>query len=235
MATQAHSTQTHSTQTTANQAFPSATALPHGSKHGFFKTLPRELRDKVYDLLVQDVFGELGDTKDSFTYRIIAPLVALRLVSHQFKLEYDERCSRNQRMSRLLIEDCTLSLSGVANIYGVPALATRTTNMTLVLNVCTDRLHNTWGYCYAGISPERYVRLIDHFTGQLPYLRCVHVFLMAPRDSCAHTILQKLSHSTMHSTVVELKLLRPGCKFAEDHNDNNNIMATWTRQRGLEG
>lgn len=232
MATQAPSTP--STLATAAPASPSAPALSPSSTHGFFKTLPRELRDNIYDLLVQEIDGKLGQANDSFTYYLKAPLVALRLVNHQCKLEYDERCSFSQHIGQLLIKDVTLSLSDVA--YKFPALATRTTNMTLVVNPCAESLHEGLKWCYPGINLEWHAhhRIID-FSRQLPCLRCVRVYLMVPTVSCARKILPKLGHFTMHPKVIELKLFKPGCTFVEDDNDNNNIMATWTRQRGLEG
>lgn len=226
-------TQAPSTLATVTKASPSAPALSPSSKHGFFKSLPRELRDNIYDLLVQEIDGQFEQTQDSFTYHLKAPLVTLRLVNHQYKLEYDERCSFNQHISQLLIKDVALSSLHVA--YQFPALATRTTDMTLVLNPCDESLHEFFGWCNAGISPECDSDRIISFAHGLRYLRCFRVYFMVPRVSCAHQILQKLSHFTMHPKVVELKLFKRGCTFVEDDNDNNNILATWTRQRGLDG
>jgi hypothetical protein len=71
------------------------------STHDFFKILPRELRDAVYDLLYQEV----TTNADGLHFHTRAVLVELRLISCQFKLKYDERTAVNEHNKYLTITD----------------------------------------------------------------------------------------------------------------------------------
>ena len=58
-----------------------------GNTCPFFGRLPRELRTKIYDQLYQD--AEV--TVDGLHYKIRTSLPKARPISHQLKVEYDER------------------------------------------------------------------------------------------------------------------------------------------------
>jgi hypothetical protein len=66
----------------ATQPSSSALTSPANQSHDFFESFPRELRDNVYDLLYQDVTGEI----DMLQYNTHTKILNLRLVSHDFKL-----------------------------------------------------------------------------------------------------------------------------------------------------
>ena len=61
----------------------------------FFETLPRELRDCIYDLLYQEVEESMGYDVGDLEFHTRAIIPRLRFVSRQFKAEYDERISMN--------------------------------------------------------------------------------------------------------------------------------------------
>lgn len=86
----------------ASQASHATSTLPPGSKHGFLKTFPRELRDQIYDLLYEE-----DEEHDRAYVRATNPLVALRLINRQFRLEYNERCNKSDFMSQLLFKGTT--------------------------------------------------------------------------------------------------------------------------------
>lgn len=69
---------------------PGGTATISRDGKSFFEILPRELRDRIYEY----TFEQEVDTQD-FVYQFAAPLPHLRLVSRQFKAEYDEQSPTN--------------------------------------------------------------------------------------------------------------------------------------------
>lgn len=71
----------------AQQPKALATPADHNNSRGFFTSFPRELRDAVYDLLYQDFENNVHGLQ----FRIRTTLPHLRLLSRQFKVEYDER------------------------------------------------------------------------------------------------------------------------------------------------
>jgi hypothetical protein len=74
-------------------------SVSNGSK-SFFDTLPREIRDNIYDYTLDHEV-----TRHSYHMRFKAPFPHLRLVSRQFKHEYDERSPSN---AELVVTDQTL-------------------------------------------------------------------------------------------------------------------------------
>jgi hypothetical protein len=85
----------------ATQPSSSALTPPANQSHGFFKSFARELRDNVYDLLYQDVTREVAVLQHHTRTKISV----LRLVSRDFKDEYDERCSKDKQINQLTVTD----------------------------------------------------------------------------------------------------------------------------------
>jgi hypothetical protein len=83
----------------ATQPSTSAPIPSHASISGFFDTFPRELRDQTYDLL----YEELDDSSWGLEFHTYTVGEELRLVSRQFKLEYDERTSVDKRSRHLAV------------------------------------------------------------------------------------------------------------------------------------
>lgn len=82
----------------ASQTSSSALTLP--ATHGFFKTFPRELRDNIYNLLILR-YEKCDLNPDVYLafVRISVPYKDLRLLDHQFKLEYDQACAQNKHIN----------------------------------------------------------------------------------------------------------------------------------------
>lgn len=69
------------------QMVPSERRLDPDSVSRFFNSLPRELRDQIYDLLTQEIEWEQLTV---YTMGMCTPLLAPRLINRQFKHEYDK-------------------------------------------------------------------------------------------------------------------------------------------------
>lgn len=75
---------------------PDTTQLSDNSARGptgFFK-LPRELRDEIYDLVFENYWTESKDANiigARYIFKARTPLPLPRLISRQFKREYDQR------------------------------------------------------------------------------------------------------------------------------------------------
>jgi hypothetical protein len=64
-----------------------------------FFALPAELRDMIYDHLWQDV----EEDTDHLRFNICTTIPKLRLVSRQFKSEYDERIAANEHKNTVAV------------------------------------------------------------------------------------------------------------------------------------
>lgn len=87
---------THSAEEKASTICPpftseASTANTSAEGTSFFGVLPRELRDAVYDYTFEHFVKQQPDTDDGVTFHFHAPVSNLRLVSRQFRAEYDER------------------------------------------------------------------------------------------------------------------------------------------------
>ena len=91
----------------------------------FFRALPRELRDAVYDYTFEHFVKQQSDTDDDVTFHFHAPVSNLRLVSRQFTAEYDEHY-RTFPPRNTLLSIVNNSRGNRQIWYGVcPQLATR--------------------------------------------------------------------------------------------------------------
>jgi hypothetical protein len=68
--------------------------LSDDSAYGFLKSLPRELRDEIYDLVAQPK----RETHHDYHFETLKVVTNLRLVSRQVKQEYDERPPLNTHL-----------------------------------------------------------------------------------------------------------------------------------------
>ena len=219
------------TQTAGTQSSLSALSTSLDEKYGFFETFPRELRDQIYDLLY-----EYSDVEcDQFIFRAASPLKALRLVSRQLKLEYEERCSSGEHPRQLLIKDAVDFRFRKHAWVEFPAIATRATGVTVVINACngdgSSQHKSNLDRCRA-YYPNYHEAWIEHLARQLSHHRWVRIYLTLPQDRCAERALSYLRNVPKPPQVVEMKLLLPGCAYVE--GGENEPLATWTRERGLE-
>lgn len=200
--------------------------------HTFFKTLPRELRDIIYD----ELFQEVGYNDQKSYIQIRAPLMTLRLVSRQFKAEYEDRFLQNEHLSRLGINH-GIQFGNVFNppLVRCPPLATYTTSMTLNLYAC-HFYHPHPPHASATCDLRANLRenrdWINEFVACLPHLRSIHVNLLIFTDECRHIALRSLGLLADIPQIVEIKL-RPAYSIAVEDMDDFPTLAIWTRQHGV--
>lgn len=220
----------------------SAQVLP---TYGFFTTLPRELRNNIYDHLYQDI--EQLAFEANFRMRIHAPIPSLRLLNRQFKREYDEQLDQNNQSKLAVTQNSVYCEPELAKC---PRLARYTAELTLNMLACDDG-------CSEGCSSVQLLHTLqDWFWGftmpHLPALRSVRVSLGVFYDSCVHRTLLALEKFAI-SGVVEVKLLpcryssveiSPGCvSVTHDHHGYTDrfergdedilALATWTPKGGI--
>ena len=97
----------------------------------YFDTLPRELRDCVYDLLYQEIEESMGSNVGDLEFHTRAIIPRLRFVSRQFKAEYDERISKNDLIQQLTVTDTVKSLQCPHSKILCSPLSSHTTRLTI--------------------------------------------------------------------------------------------------------
>lgn len=200
---------------------------PKENTSAFFETLPRELRDSIYDLLYKDV-----EHKDWYrTLRIRAPLATLRLVSHQFKLEYEERFLQNKHLSRLIIKD---QGDFEPKLMKCPNIAFYTTNLTINLYACHGDHFNKTKSCESTFLLPKHGAWMDEFVQNLPHLRSIRSCLAVVWNTCIDEIRLALASITSIPQVVEVRLRCAGCPNPHDVTARNPpTIAFWTRETGF--
>lgn len=201
--------------------------------HTFFKTLPRELRDDIYDRLLQ----EIGYYDQNAIIQLCAPLMTLRLISRQFKAEYEDRFLENEHLGKLEITH-GLPFSNVflPPLVACPHVATYTTSMTLNLYAChLYRPSDAHAPAPCDLPANLLVNRnwIKVFVTCLPHLRTIRVILLVFTEDCGQNAILSPGPIVDIPHVVEVKL-RPGYRVAvQDMDDDLPTLATWTRQHGV--
>lgn len=202
---------------------------------GFFEILPRELRDNVYDLL----YDELDDNDSSLRYQTHTARTELRLVSRQFKLEYEERTSVDKQ-SRHLTVSANISHSCWCEIPVTlpwPRLASRILHLTLVITFC-DGEHSWNGEiweCNAdedGLGAFCYFDFAKALVDTLPCLQSLRVRLHAAADLCVMQLLESYKPFTTSPRLTEFKIMGPGPEGRTTTHPAQ--VAVWTEQDGLQ-
>lgn len=210
----------------ATQNSASRQALPN--THSFFRTLPRELRDNIYDLLHQDV--KWDEHCGNFCMYSRAPITALRLVNRQFKLEYKERILQKNTNS-LVVDDYGHFQRSLAKC---PNLAAYTAELTLSMFACNGSHDDFDGRCDSVDLLPVLKSWIDEFVTHLSHLRTIRIGIAVFFDSCIYDTLLALGAITTIPKVVEVTLgpIRWPEPFERSDNDARTL-ATWTPQRGM--
>ena len=203
------------------------------SKLGFFKTLPRELRDAVYDLLHQEV----TEYVDELQFHTRTVIVKLRLISRQFRQEYDERSAKNEHNNHLTIKDnvdfkfdwVDEKPSGVP--MRCPALATHSTKLTLNLIVCLGD-HDHYAACDADV--DWHILWIRSLLPSLPHLRAIYVRLDLVSPLCINTVTDRATLLATLSNLMDIKIAGSTSLESVGSADNSVLLATWTKQHGLQ-
>lgn len=211
--------------------------FPPERTYEFFKTLPRELRDKIYDLLSRKLIVTDPRCPGLSTH---APLLVLRLINRQFDQEYLERFLQNDRLGNAIIRDY-----GNHDWLGVigpktPNLIAFTTNMTLYLSACHGYHWISEPACVSNDILVSHREEIDKLVARMPHLRTIRVFLSVPNDSCVRDTLLLLKPITSIAKVVEVKLYAYLGHIRRREDDlplppwqrEMPTLATWTREHG---
>jgi len=202
----------------------------------FSETFPKELRDHVYDLLCHELDEGPGGF-EGVRYETHTICVELRLVSRQFKLEYDERMSANKHIKHLTVTT-DLSWGLYPNVpLPSPQLAANTTSLTLITMTC-DGVHeapdgSSWE-CDAG-DPD--YACFEPFIGDLiyllPHLQSLDLRLHTASDKCVISLLESLEFFMALRKLSELRIFEPQTKEPELLATGLRHLVIWTKEDGL--
>jgi hypothetical protein len=196
---------------------------PSGKVTGFF-SLPRELRDQIYELA--------WENHQQLTAEVIlycrTPIPTLRLVSRQFKDEYDQKAPS---LSSLHISDVACA----CKIEDVPRLATRSRS-----------LHIGWVYIDTGISgnlnlllqmfglapivdpiKER-LRFLTELVSQFTHVKEVHVCIYTSKTHDLEGLMGDLTDCPVITNFV-IKPVAPANSGGAQGAD----LAIWSREGGF--
>lgn len=201
--------------------------LPPSSRHGFFNTFPREIRDNIYDMLYDEINRDTYST--ALTLR--TPVVSLRLVSRQCKDEYDDWVAQNERMTAFEVWDS----AGMDTIKSTRAsVYTHTTNATIHLFVCGgDHLDYP---CYHTDILRSYAMWIRVLVNRMLSLRSIRVSLAINYDHCMDAVKASLGLITNLSKVVEVKMRHVNHRdrsILPRETSDLPVVAVWTKESGL--
>jgi hypothetical protein len=219
---------------------PNASVKKSCTAHSFYDSLPREIRDEIYDLISQDK-EELseGPFNMTFLFRIRTTLPKVRLLNHQAKFEYDARplADNYLRVSECNPPDRDWSLQLPR---AVPSMAFRTTALHFDLACCRDTpdrmTHHIYGdRCLETIRfvtttgqalHRQYVSYIEHVTTHLPLLEKVSINVSCSNMRCAMALqstdepwskIEKLSHVALLQNSYDHTLSSDSAKRAREY------------------
>lgn len=214
------STSSTTTATMAPPIDPGGSVPTSVSGKSFFEVFPRELRDKIYDFS----FDHEAERRD-YTMQFRAPLPHLRLVSRQFKQEYDQQLPSK---TTLVVSDHNNEFLGFLfppqDVICVPSLAKRCTALHF-----TQNMQDSWGHHSQILSPgmlRKHFRSIEQtFTQRLDHLQEIHVRIDfnifknvwmlhgEPEDGPALFISRYFPKTWKHSKVVTIEFCYPGLTY----------------------
>lgn len=192
----------------------------NGEAIGFF-SLPRELRDKIYDLVWEEHKQVCDDVV--FTFRAAIPRV--RFICRQFKSEYDQA---SPAKSLVNVDDKFGMLSGLMK---PPRLATQSTHFEAsiwMLENCQHPLLNLWNnglcYCMSSLRSElgRKLDLLRH----LRLVKQVHIRLYLHSTHHLKAFVDELTTCPILSGVT----VNSSKSF--DPSTDDLTFAIWSRERG---
>jgi hypothetical protein len=208
-ASYARSKLTMASDNTISAAMPRASASKPENRHAFLTSFPRELRDKIYDLIISEKEKVFMDT----WYRTRSRVPKARILSRQLKSEYDERCPVNKHLQ---IFECH-SILGAPLLHledPAPPQATRATSVQYHLIWCEDRPDSDMicGNAFVESYWPRYRCQIRWHLRALPYLEQFDITISCGSLTCALAIAASSEiYGTWGSTLAHprVSLLRP--------------------------
>lgn len=209
---------------------------PTDGTPGFFETLPRELRDAVYDLLYREVTTDI----EGLQFHMRTVLVEPRLINRQFRLEYDERSAANEQSNHLTVRDtpkfqlCEWTWGKPPEIaLHCPAFATCATCLTLNLIACMGT-QDTDQRCMAESNIGVHIAWVECLLESLPHLRQIRVRLYLASTSCISTVLKQAKLFTALPYPVDVTIAGSTSLESIGSADDSALLATWTKQQGLQ-
>lgn len=205
------------------------------NKPGFFDILPRELRDVVYDSLYQ----KLDKNASGLRYQTYTVCAELRLISRQFKLEYDERIAVDEKTKHLTISIDLFRPCWCELPVALPSsqLAARTVHLTLVVTFC-DGKHSWDGASWECSADEDGLGIVCYYdfmrvlVDALPCIQSLRLNLQATADLCVMNLLEFSTAFMKSPKLTELRIMGP---CLEGCTSNLPVqVAIWTKQDGLQ-
>jgi hypothetical protein len=198
---------------------------PSDKATGFF-SLPRELRDNIYDMVRQDHHHQV--TYITFGSRAAIP--EKRLVSRQFKLEYDERAAASTYMYLLDPFD-------ICTFEQFPRLAINLSSLVLNWHSAIDM--NDMMLLPFSLGPrvrlplKARLKTLERLVGHLPQIEDVHVQLEHRATHDLKDVVQDL----IACPVLTRFLVRSGESLRDAllprSTGESAIFAFWTRELGF--
>ena len=244
---------------TISASMPRASASKPETKHSFYGSFPRELRDKIYDLII----SEKEQTFNGACFKMRSTVPKVRLLCKQFKKEYDERCPK---LNHLEIFNCYIdspsTYSYLLQPDPVPPLAIRATSLRYHWIWCDDEPDFEPDFedpCGQGESVptlwRQYGRQINKYVKPLPDLAKFDLIISCSTLTCVLAITA-LDGACGHDGYIRgnprMSLLRPvydsetgkkrlresveGWGTGNPHSgpffEDRETMATWSYKEG---
>lgn len=197
-----------------------------------FFSLPRELRDDIYSMVREDHTIMLN--KKTFACRTLVPSV--RLVSRQFKSEYDQSAQLNTSVHILdSFQEFAQGerLHRIPSILRIPRIATNSSRLVVNWSVLYD-CDKPFGGLQTGLSDgafeiQRNLSKLIRLCSSLPFLKevCVCMFIH-PRQHLKRVVEQLITCPVLTGLVVKsYSSLHP--KLVKERA----TFAVWSRKRGF--
>jgi hypothetical protein len=191
----------------------------------YFETLPRELRDCIYDLLYQEIEESMGDDIGGLEFHTRAIIPRLRFVSRQFKAEYDERISMNDLNQQLTVTDTVGDLLDPCPLCS--PISSYTT--TLTINMLNEE------HCFP-VFPAVFknhgfaTNWLDNFPRQLPNLQQLRLRVCVPiMDSAEHSLRYTPKLGVRFLVVTNVQVLS-----CDDITYAVRPLGTWSKRSGMQ-
>lgn len=214
---------------TASESSSAPTKTNNDAKPTGFFSLPRELRDDIYSMVRKD--HTLTLNRKIFACRTLVPSV--RLVSRQFKSEYDQSAQTNTSVHILDSSQELAQGERLHHIPRVPRFAANSSRLVVNWSVLYD-CNKPFGGLQTGLSDgafeiQRNLSKLVRLASSLPFVVevCVCMFIH-PRQHLKRIVEQLIACPVLTGLVVKsYSSLHP--KLVKDRA----TFAVWSRERGF--
>lgn len=194
-----------------------------------FFTLPRELRDNIYDLIYEETEGVDQSGPVTFAHwHIRATVPKARLISRKFKLEHDEASPAN---SRLQIADADAIVNEITSqAPEVPRLAEHSTHLTIKLNIpsftCNEWAPRHGTHCLLLLGAENLLSAYKILLGRFTDVTSTKMILITMSSRCLKAVMEM---------AIEFPMLTSLEIFCNDGNtlEEHSYVVRRIRERGV--